>query len=283
VESKRSKSFESPDETIEFPGIREEIVDLGDASVARIFQEPGWRWSNDMRSVVEGEWCEAHHVGVNLAGRQGFLLRDGTTIEVEPGEVYDIPAGHDGYTLGDEKVVAIEWSGARTFGGLRTRSDSRVLTTLAFTDVVGSTQKLASIGDTAWRDVLSRHYQAARSLLERFGGREIATTGDGLLATFAAPGTGIRWTVEMQRSGSEDGLQLRAAIHVGEVEVVADGLRGLAVHEAARIVDQAGAGEILVSETAKTFAEAAGFAFEDRGLFELKGLSGQRRLFAYVG
>ena len=282
METKRSRSFESPDETIEFPGIREEIVDLGDMSVARIVQEPGWRWSNDMRSVVEGEWCEAHHIGVNLSGRQGFLLRDGTTVEVEPGELYDIPAGHDGYTLGDEQVVAIEWSGARTFGGLRTRSNSQVLTTLALTDVVGSTQRLAAIGDAAWRDILSRHYQAARSLLDRFGGREVATTGDGILATFAAPATGIRWAVEMKRSAAEDALELRAAVHVGEVEVVEDGLRGLAVHEAARIIGEAGAEEILVSETAKIFAEAAGLTFEDRGLFDLKGLPGKRRLFAYV-
>jgi class 3 adenylate cyclase len=280
--SKRSKRFDSPDETVEFPGIREEIVDLGDATVARIVQEPGWRWSTDMRSVVEGEWCEAHHIGVNLSGRQGFLLRDGTTLEVGPGEVYDIPPGHDGYTVGDEQVVAIEWSGARSFGGLRTRTDSRVLTTLALTDVVGSTELLASIGDTAWRELLSRHYQAARSLLERFGGREVATTGDGVLATFAAPATAIRWAVEMQRIAAAEGLHLRGAVHVGEVEVVADGLRGLAVHEAARIVEHASADEILASEMAKTFAEAAGLAFHDRGLFELKGLPTQRRLFAFA-
>jgi hypothetical protein len=106
---------------VEFPGIVEQIVELGDLTVARIVQQPGWRWSNDMRSIVEGEWCEAHHVGVNLSGRQGFRLQDGTTLEVGPGEVYDIPPGHDGFTVGDEPVVAIEWSGPRTFGGVRGR------------------------------------------------------------------------------------------------------------------------------------------------------------------
>src|SRR5437762_3031719 len=107
VMSGAARKFETPDELVEFPGIVEQIVDI---TVARIVQQPGWRWSSDMRSVVEGEWCEAHHVGVQLHGRQGFAFRNGTTLEVGPGEVYDIPPGHDGYTLGDDEAVMIEWS-----------------------------------------------------------------------------------------------------------------------------------------------------------------------------
>ena len=278
----RSKRLDEPDETVEFPGVVEHIVDIGDLTVARIVQQPGWRWSKDMRSVVEGEWCEAHHVGVMLSGRQGFVLRDGTSFEVGPGEVYDIPPGHDGLTLGDEEAVMIEWSGPRTFGGLRTRTHNRVLTTLAFTDLVGSTEKLAQIGDAAWRDLLSRHYESVRSILERFGGREIETTGDGVLATFAAPATAIRCLAEIQGASDREGLQVRAGVHVGELELVGNRLRGIAVHEAARIVAEAGSGEILVSEQAKAFAEAAGLSFQDQGLHELKGLPGKRRLFAYV-
>ena len=278
----RSKRFDSPDETVEFHGIVEEIVELGDLTVARIVQQPGWRWSNDMRSVVEGEWCEAHHVGVNLSGHQGFRLRDGTSLEIGPGEVYDIPPGHDGFTVGDEPVVAIEWSGPRTFGGLRTRAQNRVLTTLAFTDLVGSTEALARLGDAAWRDILSRHYESTRSVLERFGGREVATTGDGILATFAAPASAIHAVAELRLAAARDGLRIRGAVHVGEVEVVAEGVRGIAVHEAARIIDQAEPDEILVSEEAKNFAVAAGLAFEARGARELKGLPRPRELFAYV-
>lgn len=278
----RSKKFDEPDETVEFPGIVEQIVDMGDLTVARIVQQPGWRWSKDMRSVVEGDWCEAHHVGVNLSGRQGFLLRDGTTLEVGPGEVFDIPPGHDGFTIGDEPAVMIEWSGPRTFGGLRTNLRNRILTTLAFTDVVGSTETLARVGDAAWRDLLSRHYETVRSILERFGGREIETTGDGMLITFAAPATAVRCIADMQRAADSDGLGLRAGVHVGELELVGNRLRGIAVHEAARIVGQAAPGEILVSEQAKAFAEAAGLSFEDRGAQELKGLPSKLRLFAYV-
>jgi class 3 adenylate cyclase len=176
----------------------------------------------------------------------------------------------------------VEWSGPRTFGGLRSGSRNRVLTTLAFTDLVGSTETLARVGDVAWRDLLSRHYESTRSLLERCGGREILTTGDGVLATFAAPAAAIRCIAEIQRRGAQEELRLRAGVRVGEVELVGNRLQGIAVHEAARLVALAAPDEILVSEPAKTFAEAAGLAFGDRGLHELKGFPAERRLFAYV-
>jgi class 3 adenylate cyclase len=278
-----AKNFGTPDETVEFPGIVEQIVELGDLTVARIVQQPGWRWSEHMRTVVDGDWCEAHHVGVNLSGRQGFVFRDGTRLEVGPGEVYDIPPGHDGFTLGDEPAVMVEWSGPRTFGGLRTPAHNRVLSTLAFTDLVGSTELLVEMGDSAWRDVLSRHYGSVRSSLERFGGREIETTGDGVLATFAAPANAFRCLADVQRRARDDGLRVRGAVHVGELELVGNRLRGVAVHETARILAEADADEVLSSEQAKLFAEAAGLAFEDRGFHRLKGLPGERRLFAYVG
>jgi class 3 adenylate cyclase len=276
-----AKKLEAPDELVEFPGIAEQIVEIGDLTVARIVQQPGWRWSKDMRSVVEGEWCDAHHIGFNISGRQGVVFRDGSNLEIGPGEVYDIPPGHDGYTIGDEPAVMIEWSGPRTFGGLRTAPHNRVLSTLAFTDLVGSTELLVKMGDPAWRDLLSRHYESVRSSLERFGGREIETTGDGVLATFAAPANAVRCLAEIQRRASSDGLQVRGGVHVGELEMVGNRLRGVAVHEAARILAKADAGEVLVSEQAKAFAESAGLAFEDRGLHRLKGLPGERRLFAY--
>jgi len=276
-----AKRLDVPDELVEFPGYVEEIVEIGDLTVARIVQQPGWRWSKDMRSVVEGEWCEAHHIGVTLSGRQGVEFRDGSKLEIGPGEVYDIPPGHDGYTIGDDPAVMVEWSGPRTFGGLRTSPHNRVLSTLAFTDIVGSTELIVEMGDGAWRDLLSRHYESVRSSLERFGGREIETTGDGVLATFAAPANAIRCLAEIQRRAHDDRLRVRGAVHVGELEMVGNHLRGVAMHEAARILAEADADEVLVSEQAKAFAESAGLAFSDRGLHRLKGLPGERRLFAF--
>ena len=137
----RPKNLSEPDEVVRFPGYTEYIVEIGDLTVARVIQDPGWVYSRDMATIDQGRWCEAHHVGVTVSGRQGVVLRDGSRQEFGPDDVYDIPPGHDGYTIGDEPAVMFEWSGPRTFGG-RSSSRNRVLTTLLFTDLVGSTETL---------------------------------------------------------------------------------------------------------------------------------------------
>jgi class 3 adenylate cyclase len=278
----RPPNLSDPDETVRFPGYTEYIVEIGDVSVARVVQEPGWLYSRNMATVEEGRWCEAHHIGVTVSGRHGAVLRDGSKLEFGPDDVYDIPPGHDGYTIGDEAAVMIEWSGPRTFGG-RSSSRNRVLTTLMFTDLVGSTDTAARIGDAAWHDVLSRHYEANRAALERHGGREIETTGDGMLATFSAPAPAVRCADEVRSGAIGDGLHVRVGVHLGEVELVGGRVRGVAVHEAARIMAAALADEVLVSELVRTFAAESGLAFEERGEQQLKGFSEPRRLFALAG
>jgi class 3 adenylate cyclase len=278
------KSFHEPDESIRFEGIAEEIVEIAGFTVSRTVQQPGWRWSlNDPRALTEGTWCQAHHVGVVLAGKWGAELQDGTLLEWGPDDVFDCPPGHDGYTVGDEPCLLIEWVGVRTFIAPQTGSADRFLTTLVFTDLVDSTSTLAQLGDTAWHDVLSEHYQVARGELERFGGKEIETTGDGLLATFDAPARALRCAAAVRDAALRQGLSIRAGVHVGEVGVTEGGIRGVAVHEAARIMAAAGAGEILVSEIARALAAPTGLAFEDRGSHELKGLSDPHHLYAYLG
>jgi class 3 adenylate cyclase len=266
---------------VRFPGYTEYIVEIGDLTVARVIQEPGWVYSRDMATVDEGRCCEAHHVGVTVSGRQGVVLRDGSRLEFGPDDVYDIPPGHDGYTIGDEPAVMIEWSGPRTFGG-RASARNRVLTTLLLTDLVGSTETLARIGDAAWRDLLSRHYEANRAVLERHGGREIETTGDGMLAMFSAPVPAVRGAADLRSSAVKEGLHVRVGVHVGEVELVGGHVRGLAVHEAARIMAAARADEIFVSEIVRAFAAPSGLKFEDRGEHALKGLQEPRRLFVFA-
>jgi class 3 adenylate cyclase len=276
------KNLDHPDEVVEFDRVVSQLVDLGDLTVARMVAEPGWRWSTHLRPVVGGDWCQARHVGTVLSGRLGIDFPDGTSVEFGPGAVFDVPPGHDGYVVGDEPCVQIEWAGIRAWAGFPTGIHSRILATLLFTDLVGSTSKAAQLGDARWRELLSEHFEAARVELERFGGREVATTGDGMLARFEGPARALHCAVAIGRRAERIGLQVRAGVHVGEVELVGRDVRGVTVHEAARIMAAAAPGEILVSDLTRALAGASGLAFEDRGTHALKGLEGEWRLAAYI-
>ena len=256
---------------------------LGELTMSRLVAEPGWRWSEHVRPSVGGEWCQVHHVGFVISGRLGTLYPDGTEVVYGPDDIVDIPPGHDGYVVGDEPCVQIFWAGNRPFfASFLIGSRTRVLATLLFTDLVGSTAKAAELGDARWRALLSEHFLAARAELERYGGREVKTTGDGLLATFDSPGQALRCAAAIRDATNRDGLQIRAGVHVGEVEVVGEDVRGVTVHEAARIMAAAGPDEILVSDLTRALTGTAGLAFEDRGTHTLKGLDGEWRLAAYV-
>lgn len=278
-----AKSLETPDDVIEFPNIRARVVELGDLTVAELVSQPGWRWSVDMKPTVGGEWCQARHLGVILSGRMGVTFSDGTKVEFGAGDVFDIPPSHDGYTLGDEPCVQIEWGGIRAWAGFPTGIHSRVLATLLFTDVVGSTALAAREGDGRWRALLSEHLRESRALFERFGGREVTTTGDGLLATFDGPARALHCVASIRRDANRAGLQIRAGVHVGEVELVGQDVRGVTVHEASRIMAAAAADEILVSDLTRALAGASGLPFEDRGTHSLKGLDGEWKLAAFTG
>lgn len=277
------KSFRAPDQVVQRPKLKAELVELGELTVSRIVSEPGWRWSEHVRPQVGGDWCQVRHVGVIISGRLGVSFPDGTEVVYGPDDVFEIPPGHDGYTVGDEPCVQIDWAGNRPFfASFLLGSRSRVLSTLLFTDLVDSTATAARLGDVHWRELLSTHLEGARAELERYGGREVKTTGDGLLATFDGPGQALHCAAAIRRIANRDGLEVRAGVHVGEVEVVGDDVRGVAVHEAQRIMAAAGPDEILVSELTRTLASASGLSFEDRGVHALKGLEGERRLAAYV-
>jgi class 3 adenylate cyclase len=279
----RVKNLERPDATVEFPRLTVQQVDLGDVTVGLTHAEPGWRWSNDVRPQVGGDWCEARHVGVVLSGRFGATMRDGTTVEFGPNDVFELPPGHDGFAIGDEPCVQIEWAGLRAFAGYRLLgAQGRSLATLLFTDIVDSTETAARIGDGAWREVLSTHFETARGAVEQHLGREVNTTGDGLLATFVGPAAALQCAAAIRRLARAEGLEIRASVHVGEVELVGNDVRGIAVHEAARILSEAEPDEILVSETTRALAQAAGLGFDPRGARELKGLPGEWSLFSFV-
>jgi len=155
-----------------------------------------------------------------------------------------------------------------------------MLATVLFTDIVDSTRRAAALGDSSWREVLERHDQLFRRELEFHRGREVKRTGDGFLATFDGPARAIRCAASITEAVSDLGLELRAGLHTGELEVMSDDdLGGLAVHIAARVMGAAEAGEVLVSGTVKDLVVGSGIDFEDRGTHELRGVPGDWRLF----
>jgi class 3 adenylate cyclase len=158
----------------------------------------------------------------------------------------------------------------------------RVLSTVLFTDIVGSTERAAALGDRRWREVLNVHDELARRLVEEFGGRLIKTTGDGILATFDGPGRGLRCAAALRVELGGIGVQVRAGLHTGEVELRDSDVGGIAVHIAARVMGAAEAGEILTSRTVRDLVVGSDVALQDRGPQPLKGIEGSWQLFAVM-
>ena len=156
----------------------------------------------------------------------------------------------------------------------------RVLATVLFTDIVGSTEKAAALGDRHWRDLLDNHHVTIRRNLTRFRGREIKTTGDGILATFDGPARGVRCACAIVDEIRPLGIEIRAGLHTGECEMIGDDVGGIAVHTGARVAALARAGEVLVSSTVKDLVAGSGLRFGDRGSQSLKGVPGEWRIFA---
>ena len=165
--------------------------------------------------------------------------------------------------------------------GVRHETQSnRVLATVMFTDIVDSTLRATEVGDNRWRDVLATHDAAVRRQLGRFDGREVKTTGDGFLATFAAPSRAISCACAVRDAVAQIGIDVRVGLHTGECELMGDDVGGVAVHTGARVAALAGAGEVLVSSTVKDLVVGSRIEFADRGTHELKGVPGEWRLFA---
>jgi len=158
----------------------------------------------------------------------------------------------------------------------------RALATVLFTDIVRSTERAAEMGDRRWHDLLEGHNEIAHREITRFRGLEIKSTGDGVLATFDGPSRGVQCARAMCDSVRALGIELRAGLHTGECELLGDDIGGIAVHIAARVAAQAGAGEVLVSSTVKDLVAGSGIEFEDRGTPALKGVPGEWRLFSVL-
>jgi class 3 adenylate cyclase len=155
-----------------------------------------------------------------------------------------------------------------------------VLATVLFTDIVGATAQAAELGDRQWRDLLERHHSLVRRELHRFRGREIDTAGDAFFATFDGTARAIRCANAIRDAVTSLGLTIRVGLHTGECEVMDEKVTGIAVHIGARVMSHAGPGEVLVSSTVKDLVAGSGLGFVERGVYALKGVPGEWRLFA---
>jgi len=165
-------------------------------------------------------------------------------------------------------------------GVRRPPSADRVLATVLFTDLAGSTERASALGDERWTELLERHRQLVRTYLSRYRGREIDNTGDGFFALFDGPARAIRCAGELVRATRDLQLELRAGVHTGECEVSPHGVTGIAVHAGARVAGMAEPGEVLVTRTVKDLVVGSGLEFSDRGVASLKGVPGEWQLFA---
>lgn len=194
----------------------------------------------------------------------------------------ELPGADDLYWVGDTEEMLDEIEEFITGSRARTVSD-RILATVLFTDIVGSTEHMAEVGERRWRDRLDYHDSAIRRQLERFRGREIKMTGDGVLATFDGPARAVQCARAIRDAARQLGLQVRAGVHTGEVEVRGDDIGGMAVHIAARVEALAAPGEVLVSRTVVDLMVGSGIETTDRGEHVLKGVPGAWKLFAVEG
>jgi class 3 adenylate cyclase len=274
----QAKSLASPDEVRPTPFGRVDIYNLDDLVIGRMVFEPGWHWMEHVRPIAGTDLCQYHHVGICIQGRLGNRLEDGSTIEIGPGMVFDIPPGHDGWVIGDEAFVAYDVAGVRSFARVDEKTQ-RVLGAVLFTDIVDSTALAESLGPARWRELVGMHNESIQFELDRYRGRLIKTTGDGVLALFDGSERAVRAAAAICLKAKSLGLAIRAGIHTGEVELVPGDVRGLAVHVAARVMALAGPSQVYVSATTRELVADSGLTFVDAGTHELKGVSGARQLY----
>jgi class 3 adenylate cyclase len=234
--------------------------------------------------------------------REALSLVGVPTIVLHVEENLPIPVGHGRYlaeNIAGAHLVVLPGTDLMMFGdamevakpeierflsGLMPAAEpDRALSAILFTDIVDSTARASALGDRDWRQLLEAHDAVARAVVEQHRGRVVKMTGDGLLATFDGPGRAIRCALAMTESLGPLGIEIRAGLHTGEVEVRGTDIAGIGVHIAARVMDAALPGELLVSPAVPMLVAGSGLGFEDRGEYELKGVPGTWRLFAVEG
>ena len=220
----------------------------------------------------------SHTPGARIGPAHGRYI-----VERVPGARFvELPGSANYVWAGDISALTAEVEEFLT-GARPVVEPDRVLATVLFTDLVGSTARASELGDAEWRRLLGEHDRDVRAALERFRGHEVKTTGDGFLATFDGPARAVRCAFAIRDAVAAHGLAVRAGLHTGEIELTGSDVAGIAVHIAARICALAGSGEVLVSSTVKDLATGAGLVFETRGAQSLKGVPGEWVLFEAAG
>jgi class 3 adenylate cyclase len=276
----RSKNLDDPDVVRPMGQGTGAFVDLGKGlTVGRAVLEPGWRWSIDLKPTVGTPSCQVHHLQLVLSGRLGVRMDSGEEREFGPNEVVDIPPGHDAWAAGNEPLVIVDMSGHVSDFGMPA-PHARMVLTMVMTDIVNSTQIAGRLGDAAWKQRLGDHNQIVRRQLSRFQGREIDTTGDGFLAAFDSAERALRAALAIRDAVTAADVDIRAGVQTGEVDLLDDGnLRGVAVHETARIMAAAEPGSVYTSGLARALAGASGLGFVSTGSHALKGFETPVELF----
>lgn len=256
------------------------VARVGSLVIGRAILDPGWRWSIDVKSAVGTEWCEAHHLHVLVRGRLAVLMvRTGAVDEFAPGDVLDIPPGHDSWVVGDEPADLIDVSGNSADFGLPT-STSRSVVTMLMSDIVESTPMAARLGDARWKHKLADHDRLVRTAISRFRGRELDTTGDGFFVAFDSVAGALGCASAMREAVADLDVRLRIGVHTGEIETADTGVRGIAIHTVARIMAAAQPSEVLVSGVVRALSEGSGARFESRGMHALKGIAEPMELYS---
>jgi class 3 adenylate cyclase len=276
-------------------------VFLSQVAPSRLADEPFRRWWGryERLSHGPGNALAYFRMNSNIDVRAILPTIQVPTLILQRGEDVFRDPGHAGYLaghipgaklveldgrdhlpfLGDADAIVDEVQEFLT--GVRPPPErDRVLATVMFTDIVASTEHASALGDRAWRELLERHYALVREELQRYRGREIDTAGDGFLATFDGPARAVRCAMAIVRGTPDIGLQVRAGVHTGEIELMGSNIGGIAVHIGARVAALAGPGEVLVSGTVRDLVAGSGIEFVDRGEASLKGVPGMWRLFA---
>lgn len=265
------KSFLRPDERREPELAVLDLAKVGNYLLGHGVLFPGWRWTTHMGPLMGTRSCPVHHVQLLLSGQFAYRMDDGEEVVLQPMDVVDIAPGHDAWVVGDEPAVIIDIAGNIGSIGVP-QAHERILATMLFTDIVGSTSTAERLGDSAWKQLLADHDRVTRSQLDRYRGTEIDTTGDGFLVTFSSAANALRCAIGIREAVRAIGLEVRIGVHAGEVELIGSQIAGVNVHAAARIMSLAGPSQILASAIVRGLADGSGLAFAEFGRHAVKGL-----------